>query len=453
MPLASPAPHPFPLAHADFRRYWLGNVVSLTGSQMTSSVAIPWQIYLLANKDPHALGAIGLAKALPIILLAPFGGLVADAVDRRTLLLVTQACLLAISATLALTSHFGNTSEWLLYALSAFSGAVTAVDLPARQALVPNLVPRAVLPRALGLNNVSFQLAHILGPALGGFVLAPKDWLPAWCSGITSVYALDAATFLAFIGGIFLLSYRREARAQLAKPGLAAIAEGIRFVRGQPILLSTMVIDFLATFFAESMYLMPIFANDLFGKGDGERRLGILNAAPATGAVVMATLLSYRSIPRRAGAAVIWAVLVFGIAYAAFGATRTFALGVALLAVAGAADTLSAVVRQTLRQELTPDEIRGRMTSLNMMFFVGGPLLGEYESGVVASFVGPGAAVVSGGLACALVAIVFALKAPHLRRFVRGGPVTTDPPGGGDPPKGGDLTDRAAGPGNTGASA
>jgi MFS family permease len=379
---------------------------------MTSSVAIPWQIYLLSNKNAHALGAIGLAKALPLIGMAVFGGLVADTFDRRRLLLATQTCLLAISTVLAVAAATGHTTEALLYATSAASGLVTAVDLPARQALVPNLVPRAVLSRALSLNNVSFQLAHILGPGLGGIALA--------AFGAPWVYAIDATTFLAFIAGIGLVAYRPDEKKPRARPGIAAIVEGIRFIASQPILSSTMILDFLATFFAESMYLMPIFANDILGQGGGEKRLGFLQAAPATGALVTALFLVYRSIPRRAGAAVIGAVAVFGLAWAGFGCTTSFPLALALLAVAGASDTLSAVVRQTLRQELTPDEIRGRMTSLNMIFFVGGPLLGEYESGVVAHyFKSAPIAVQSGGIACVLVAVIFAFGARALRTYDR----------------------------------
>ena len=407
--ILSDPPSPFPLAYRDFRIYWAGYFVSFLGSQMTP-VAIQWQVYLLTGKDPFALGAIGLAKAVPMILMALVGGVVADAVDRRRLLLVTQSIYLLLSLVLAGAARWGVTHVGLLYGVMGLTGALMALDLPARQALVPNLVPREVLPRALSVNITSMTLAQIAGPALGGVLLGH--------GGPAFVYAIDAATFLVFLTALASVRYRRdEAKKPLVRPTIGAAVEGIRFLRGQPILWATMWIDFLATFFAGCMHLMPIFANDVFRVG--ETGLGVLLAAPALGAFVTSGWFAFHDPPRRQGLAVLVSVAVFGLASAAFGATGSFPLAIALLALSGAADSVSMVVRNTLRQELTPDEMRGRMVSVNMIFFAGGPQLGEAEAGFVAKHWSPRGSVVSGGLACALVALAYAVLRPDVRGYVR----------------------------------
>ncbi len=385
---------------------WLlaGQLVSLTGTGM-QQVAVVWQLYLFTH-SPWALGLLGLFRVVPIVVFALGGGVVADAFDRRRLMMVTQAMLALVSVGLAVTSATGVASAWTLYAAAALTGAASAFDAPARQALLPLLVPREDLPAALGLGATVFQFATIAGPALGGLVLA--------FGGVVPIYVLDALSFLAVIGALLRMSHRAPARTGTPL-GVHAALEGLRFLRGAPLIRTTMLLDFIATFFGGSMLLMPIFADQLLHVGP--RGLGLLYAAQPVGATLAGLVLSSRGIPRRQGLAVLWSVAAYGVAIAVFGASRSFALSLAALAASGASDTVSMVIRQTLRQLLTPDALRGRMTSINMIFFMGGPQLGEVEAGAVARAFGPRLSVASGGLLCVAAVALAALLAPGLRAY------------------------------------
>ncbi|WP_242344896.1 MFS transporter [Anaeromyxobacter terrae] len=397
---------PAALRARDFRNLLFGQVVSTTGTQM-QHVAIVWQLYVL-TRSPLALGLLGFFRVAPVIAFALGGGVVADAVDRRRLMLVTQTLLASVSITLAVTSHLGLATPALLYGLVAVGAAAIAFDNPARQALVPLLVPPEHLSGALSLAFTGWQVANVAGPALGGLLLA-------W-GGVVTLYALDAASFLAVIGALLVMRHRASPRA--TPLGFGAVKEGLQFLRRAPVIRTTMLLDFFATFFGGSMLLMPIFADQLLHVGP--RGLGLLYAAQPAGAALAGAFLATRSLPRREGRAVLWAVGAYGAAVAVFGASRSFPLSLAALAVAGAADTVSTVIRQTLRQLLTPDALRGRMGSINMIFFMGGPQLGEVEAGAVARAFGPRLSVASGGLLCIGAAIVTAIVAPALRRYQRG---------------------------------
>jgi MFS family permease len=428
-----------PLASRDFVSWWLGNFVSLIGTQMTW-VAVPYQVYVLTGNS-FALGSIGLARGLPLIVMALLGGVIADVIDRRRLLIATQSIYLCLSALLAYAAYRGFTSVPLLYGVSVAGGALLALDLPARQALMPNLVPKEAFPHAVSYNAFSFQFAAVLGPALGGYVLwlagpskealaqlAPEAARLAQLRAASWVYAVDATTFLAVILALVTLRWRRDKDAPVLRASLATALEGPRFVWSQPILWLTMTLDFLATFFAGAMLLMPVFAVEVF-HGTPET-LGLLLAAPAAGAA-LAALVTTRLPPIRAqGAAVLLGVAAYGITTAVFGATASFPLALFMLALSGAADSVSMVVRNTLRQELTPDAMRGRMVAFNMIFFVGGPLLGEFEAGAVAALFGkPDGArlsVITGGVACVVCAILYVLLAPRLWRYVREEPVLVE---------------------------
>jgi MFS family permease len=405
-----------PLRNPDFLKIWLGNFVSRIGSEMTFSVAIPFQVYLYAKKDPDALGKIGLARGLPIMLTALVGGVVADSFDRRRLLMATQVLLGALSALLAVATWQGFTSLPLLYGVTALGGVLVAVDLPARQSLLPNLVPAEAFPKAVSLNAATFQLAAVVGPAVGGLLLR---FGPAW------IYAADAATFLVLLGSVALLRHRQLEKRPA--PSVKAIAEGVRFVWSaggdRPVLWATMTLDFLATFFAGAMLLMPIFVFDILG-GD-KTDLGILLAAPALGAAATALVLWRLDTPRWQGAAILGGVVVYGVTSAALGVAHGMVLAFVALALSGAGDAVSMVVRNTLRQELTPDQLRARMVAFNMIFFVGGPLLGEYEAGVVAKLYDVRTSIVSGGIACVIVAFLYAIRWPWLLRYERVTPTRT----------------------------
>jgi MFS family permease len=394
------------LRSRDFRNLLFGQLVSTTGTQM-QQVAVVWQLYLF-TRSPLALGVLGFFRIAPVIAFALGGGVVADALDRRRLMLVTQTVLAAVSATLAVTTHLGLASPPLLYGLVALAATAIAFDNPARQALVPLLVPPEQLAGALSLAFTGWQVATILGPALAGVVLAG--------AGVVPIYALDAASFLAVIAALATMRHRAPPRTSAID--LGAMKEGLAFLRRTPVIRTTMLVDFFATFFGGSMLLMPIFADQLLHVGP--RGLGVLYAAQPVGAALAGVFLATRSLPRRQGAAVLWAVAAYGAAVAVFGASRSFALSLVALAASGAADTVSTVIRQTLRQVLTPDALRGRMSSINMIFFMGGPQLGEVEAGVVARAFGPRISVGSGGLLCVAVAAATALLSPALRRYERG---------------------------------
>jgi len=267
-------------------------------------------------------------------------------------------------------------------------------------------VPEATLPRALGLSVSSWQLATVLGPTLGGFVLATH--------GPAAVYLLDAASFVAMIVALLLMRSRGRA-APSTTVGLDALAEGFRFLWQTPILLGLMLADFLGTFFAGAMLLMPIFASELLHVGP--QGLGLLFAAPAVGSALVALGIALLGAPPLAGSTVLICIGLYGLATAAFGATGSFPLALLFLALAGAADGASTVVRQTLRQLLTPDHLRGRMTGVTMIFFMGGPQLGELEAGALARFAGVRTSVIVGGLLCTASAAILALVLPGLRRY------------------------------------
>ncbi len=392
------------LRSRDFRLLLAGQAISLTGSQM-QQVAVVWQLYLLSG-SPLALGMLGAFRVVPIIVFALGGGVVADALDRRRLMLATQTVLALVSVALAVLAHTQHTTTAAIYGLAFIAGAATAFDNPARQALVPRLVSREQLPNALSLYATVWQVATIAGPAFGGALLA-------W-TGPTAIYVVDVVSFGAVIAALLAMKHRHVGLGATRISAKAAV-EGLRFIRRTPLIWSTMLLDFAATFFAGSMLLLPIFADQLFHVGP--RGLGLLYAAQPVGAALAGAVLSTLHPPRRRGQAILWAVAVYGAAIAVFGLSPWFWLSFLMLAVSGAADTVSMVIRQTVRQTLTPDELRGRMSSVNMIFFMGGPQLGEVEAGTVAKLLGVRFSVASGGVLCLLTAAAVAFLVPALRRY------------------------------------
>ncbi|MGC4113938.1 MAG: MFS transporter [Myxococcales bacterium] len=392
------------LESPDFRSLLFGQLVSLTGSHM-QQVAVAWQLYEF-TRSPAALGLLGAFRVAPIVAFALLGGVVADAFDRRRLMFFSQTALACVSLVLGIATHQGWASAWLLYAMAAVSGAALTIDTPTRQALVPLLVPRERLSGALSLWATTVQVATILGPSLGGLVLEH--------AGVAPVYFADAGSFLAVIGALLTMKTRTPPRPG-ATVGLAAAREGLAFLKRTPIIRSTMLLDFFATFFGGAMLLMPIYADQILGVG--KQGLGLLYAAQPIGAAIAGAVMAAVALPRRQGLVILWSVAFYGVAIAVFGASHWFLLSLLALAASGAADTVSMVIRQTVRQLVTPDELRGRMTSVNMMFFMGGPQLGEVEAGYLARLTTPLFSVISGGLACVVVAAVAAVVSPALRRF------------------------------------
>ena len=396
------------LKHRDFRLLWLGQIVSVTGSQM-QSVAINWHVYLL-TKSALALGLVGLFRGAPIIVCSLVGGVVADAVNRKRLMIATQSVMLATAALLAVATIMGLKSVWPIYVLSAFASAATAFDIPARQSLMPSLVPAADFPNAVSLGLVVFNIATIGGPALAGFVLAG--------SGPAIIYAINAASFLAVIAALLAMRATGSPDLQVGRRdalSFTALKEGLQFVWRTPIIVQTMTLDFAATFFASATLLLPIFARERLHVD--ARGYGFLAAAPAIGSVITALVMARIGTFRREGRLVVVAVAIYGVATAAFGVSRVFWFSLLMLAATGAADTVSTVLRQTIRQLVTPNHIRGRMTAINMMFFMGGPQLGELEAGALAALIGAPLSVVVGGLGSLISACVAAIKSKSLMGY------------------------------------
>jgi MFS family permease len=408
------------LRHRNFRLLWWGLLVSFSGSFMQSA-AVLWHVALLVPEDRRALalGMVGLVRVVPVVVFSLISGVAADALDRRRLMLVTQTIMAALAALLAVLTFAGLSSVWPIYLLAAASSAAGAFDLPARQSLLPNLVPREHLPNAIGLNTVMVQIASVAGPALGGAVIAT--------AGVGWAYALNAATYLMVITALLMMRLERGARAVADEGGrgdftLKSALDGLRFVFRSPLIRSTMLLDFFATFFSSATALLPIFAQDVLHVG--ARGYGWLYAAPAAGALLAsAAMVRAVDVIERRGVVLVASVLVYGLATVAFGVSRIFWVTFGCLAMTGAADTVSMVFRNLIRQLETPDHLRGRMTGVNMVFFMGGPQLGELEAGLVAAWRGPIVSVVSGGVGCLVATLWIAGVTPPLRAYRR----TTQP--------------------------
>lgn len=410
------------LRYRDFRLLWFGQLVSTAGSMMQLA-AVNWHIYKLIGNAPItlaflgqsltlnagalALGGVGLARFIPIVIFALMGGVAADARDRRQMMIVTQSAMMLFSGILAVATLVGNEPLWLIYAMTAAGAAAAAFDNPSRQSLVPRLVSRDHLANAVSLNTLLWQIGTIVGPTLAGLLIARYD--------VGLVYMINTLSFLAVLGALLAMHYRGGAAATTARVNRASVMEGLRFVLSSRIILSTMLLDFFATFFSAATTLAPIFATDILNVGS--EGYGLLLAAPAIGAVIAGALLASRETIRRQGVVLLVAVGLYGLSTLLFGLSRNFALSLLFLAGVGAADTVSTVIRGTIRQLVTPDEVRGRMVSVNMIFFMGGPQLGELESGVVAALLGAPFAVVSGGIATILLTLWVARTFPRLRRY------------------------------------
>jgi MFS family permease len=371
--------------------------------------AINWHIYLITH-SALALGLVGACRAVPIILCSLMGGVVADVVDRRRLMVVTQSIMLLCSAVLAFISFKGLERAWPILLLTAIASAAWAFDTPARQSLMPILVPVKDFPNAVSLSMLMFHIGLITGPPLAGFILASH--------GPALVYGTNAASFLAVIVGLLMMhtsGKQDKTDAESNEISVQALLEGLRFVWRTPIIVQTMTLDFVATFFASANQLLPIYATDILAVG--ARGYGFLAAAPAVGAIAAGLVMARIGVLKKQGLTVIVSIGLYGAATIAFGVSRVFWFSLVMLAATGAADAVSTILRQTIRQLVTPNKLRGRMTSINMIFFMGGPQLGEVEAGTVAALIGAPLSVVTGGVACVLAAVLTLMKAKSLRRY------------------------------------
>jgi len=424
------------LRHAEFRRLWAAQALSITGSQMQSTAA-HWHVYLL-TASPVALGALGLSRVLPIIVFSLFGGFVADRFDRRRVMLATQAVMALCVAALATLTLQGRDNVLLIYGTYVLLGAAQAFDGPARQSLVPGLVPTRELPAAISLNLTAMQAAQIGGPALAGLWIAAIDALPSAGSGQLSesarqlgwIYAANALSYLAVVLALARLR-TSVAPARVEKPESmrAAVRDGLSFVFRTPLLVWTMGLDFVATFFSGALSLLPIVADRVLGVGAAG--YGWLAAAPAAGALVGSLVTTVFPLPQRQGRVLIYSVALYGLSTVVYGFSRSYLLTFLALALSGLADLVSTVIRQTLRQLVTPDALRGRMISVSAIFFMGGPQLGEMEAGLLAGLfasqvTGVTVSIVSGGLLTILAAAWVALRARIVLDYSEPAPASSD---------------------------
>jgi len=391
------------LTHRKYFYLWLGLLISMAGSQMQLA-AIHWHIRALTSEpNPLALGGIGLARILPVIVFSFIGGAVADNYNRRKILFITQS-VLAIQAILLAYLTFADRIEiWHIYLLTAIQASASAFDLPARQAMIPNLVSREHLPSAFSMNSIAFNAGAILGPLLFGFISE---------GGQGYAYLLNAFSFLAVLGALVLMGQVSQDLNRAGGVNLRSIREGVQFITSRPLILSTMLMDFIATFFASANTMLPIVARDILNVG--KSGYAWLVSAQAIGSVSAGVIVSQIHELRRQGPLFVASVTAFGVATAWFGLSRAFLPALIALVIMGAADTISTVIRNTIRQLQTPDHIRGRMTSVNQLFFQGGPQLGEVEAGIVASLFGVPFAIISGGIGCLIGMFLIVWRWPQL---------------------------------------
>jgi MFS family permease len=384
--------------------FW-GQLISSAGTQM-QVVAVAWQVYLLTH-SAVALGLIGLVQAIPRLIFSLVGGIFADVFDRRKLLFIIEILLASTSAVLALCTVFHVINIVIIYIVVLIAGSVSAFEFPTRQAIVPSLVRREEMIDALSLNTVMMQLTLIIGPTAGGFAIA---WI-----GVANTYWFDVISYFVVIGSLLLMVVPRIPAEKRARAGIGALVDGMKFLRAHPVILAVLSLDFFATFFGSPKALLPVYASDILHVGP--QGLGILLAATSIGAVSLAPFTGLIGRIPRQGLGVVLAIIAWGICITAFGfSPGPLWLGVLFLAGSGAADMVSMILRNLVIQLTTPDEFRGRISAVNAMFVMGGPMLGQFESGLVAGLFTPEFSVVSGGLACIFAALAIVALVPSLIR-------------------------------------
>ena len=387
-----------------YRWLFVGMFFVQVGRQLTV-VAIPIQVYEITGST-LAVGLLGLAQLVPLLLVSLVGGALADAVDRRRLLTFSQVVMAFTGAGLLWNSLSDSAAIWPLFVLGAINAGVSAIDSPARQALVPGLVGRTLLPSALALNQTQSNVAKAAIPALGGLLIAT--------SGFPAAYSLQAVAFA--ISTLLIYQVPNVAIEGGGRPfSMSSIAEGFRFLKSRRVIQAALLIDLSAMVFGMPTALFPAFGTMVLG-GDAFT-VGLLYAAPGLGALLGALTSGWVPLVRRQGRAVVLAVIGWGAAIATFGFTSSLALALTMLGVAGAADVVSAIFRGSIAQLSVPDSLRGRLSSMHMAVVAGGPRLGDLEAGVVATLTSVRISIVSGGLACVLAAVGIARWAPSFLHY------------------------------------
>jgi MFS family permease len=371
--------------------------------------ALYWHLRTLSDQ-PMVISGIGLARFLPVILLSLVAGVAADRFDRRKTAILTQLALGAVALFLGLTTAWGVVSLWMIFGLVIMQSVAVAFDGPARQALIPSLVPRENLANAYSLTSIASKVGGILGPAICGVVIA------FW--GLQWAYWFNAISYLAVIAALIAMGDIRtviEKKTLELRSTLQDIREGIQFIKDSPIIFSVMFLDFFGTFFSSANTLLPFVARDILHVGPIQ--YGWLSASQAIGTLMIGLYLSQKTKLLRQGMLISISVVMFGLATILFGISTTFWLTMLALILIGAFDGLSSIIRNTARQLQTPDAMRGRMMSITQIFFKGGPQLGEVESGLVAQILGVPFAIISGGVGCVLAAWIVVKRIPQLWNY------------------------------------
>ena len=389
-----------------FRRLWAGSTLSAVGGALTM-FAVPLQVYDI-TRSPLAVGALGVAQMIPTVTIGLFGGAIADAVDRRKLVLVTTAGHAAVSAGLAAQAFAGTGSACLLYALVAVSASLSAINAPVRRTFIPSLLPADQLTAGLALNRLSFQIMLATGPALAGLIAAAPGL------GLRACYLLDAASFAGSLYGVARLpTLPRSAGA--ARPGPRAVAAGLRYISRSQLLKGVFLADLAATVFGLPIALFPAINSERFGADP--RTLGLFTTAIGVGGLVSAALSGPVGRITWPGRAMLGAVAVWGAAFAGFAIATTLWLTLVTLAIAGAADTFTVVFRGTIVQQTTPEEFRGRVTAADYVVAVSGGQLGNLEAGALGSLTSPAISALAGGLITVAVAVAIGLALPAFARY------------------------------------
>jgi MFS family permease len=389
----------------DFRRLWIGQAVSFVGSMITTAT-LPYQVYHQTGSS-LAVGMLGLVQLGPLLVFALVGGAFADSIDKRRLLLGVTAVAMSCSAALAVNASLDHPQLWLLYVLGAIASAAFGVSFPVLRSLLPLLLDEALRPAGFALQAIYGSFGMMVGPAVAGGLIGAV--------GITTAYVVDVATY-----GLAMIAFAPIAPSPPVRGARVAsgssVIEGLRFLRGHSMIMSIFGIDLLAMVFGMPRALFPALAERL---GGGPGLYGLLLSAVAAGAFVASLASGWTMRVRRQGQAVLWAVTAWGVTIAVAGLTREPVLVLVMLAGAGAADMISGVYRSTIAADLTPDELRGRVSGVEIAVYAGGPVLGDVEAGVVGGLLGVPFAIVSGGIACVVGAALFALRVRDFATYTR----------------------------------
>jgi MFS family permease len=388
--------------HRDFRLLFIGNSISFFGGMMTY-VALPYQTYRLSGST-LAVGLLGLTELVPLLLFAFLGGALADAVDRKWMVRLTELLIALATGALLVNALLPHSALWAVYAIAAMMSGLDALQRPSLDAMIPRLVDRDELTAAAALNSVGSGLGQVVGPAVGGVLIATV--------GLPGAYLIALLTFSAPLTALTLMK-ASPPPTDAARPSIRRVVEGIRYARGRPELIGTYVVDMTAMFFGMPTALFPALAPHYGGPGV----LGLLYAAPAAGSLIAGLTSGWAGRVHRHGRAVILAAAGWGAAIALFGLVNSLPFALFFLTLAGAADEVSGIFRGTIWNQTIPDNLRGRLAAIEMLSYASGPSLGNLESGTVASLVGVRASVVSGGLLCVIGVALLAAALPAFRAY------------------------------------